>query len=269
MSSLNTLDIIFCIVTILIVIVATYRGVVKEFFSLINWIIAFALSYLLSPLLSKIFINYFDNKLILYISIRMAVFLVSFISFILLTSRFVEDLNFSFNYYLNKFLGAVFGIFKSILIFGLVYSLYNCFFDYALGQKLISKNSNKMPTWYTDSYSSSVINIAGNTLDPVVQVFISFLKVNYSDVLHLDKTIENKIESRFKFNPDGDQEIQNNPEPKSNMQPQPEINPSNILDSNTANQKKDIGKSDSKKNDSGYDKIDIQKMQNLIEIINQ
>jgi len=262
MSNINTLDLVFFITTFLIVLVATYRGFIKEFFSVINWTIAFALSYLLSPFLSKFLVNYFESKLILNISVRIGLFIFSFIIFMLLTSNFVEDLTFSFNVYINKFFGAFFGFFKSILIFGLIYSLYNCFFDYALGQKLIAKNTNKMPSWYTNSYSSSVIDFAGNIIDPAVRGFIGFLKINYSEVLKVDKKIEKKIENKFKYDTLKDFEM--NDSVNVHLQQQ---NP-NEVDQKIPDQPK-VQPNFNIKNDSGYDKKDIEKMQKLIEIINK
>ena len=262
MSNINTLDLVFFITTFLIVIVATYRGLIKEFFSVINWTVAFTISYLLSPFLSKFLVNYFDGKLILNVSVRIGLFIISFIVFMLLTSRFVEDLTFSFNVYINKLFGAFFGFFKSILIFGLIYSLYNCFFDYALGQKLITKNTRKMPLWYTNSYSSSIIDFAGDTVDPVVKGFIGFLKINYSEVLKPDNKIEKKMENKFKYNSLKEVEIYDSA--NTHLQQQ---NPSDV-DKTTTDQPK-AKPNFNLKNDSGYDKKDIEKLQKLIEIINK
>ena len=133
MNSFNNLDIIFFLTTLAIVSVACYRGAVKEVFSLLNWIIAFALSYLISPFLSHKLSPFFDSKLTLDVSTRIFIFVISFIAFLLFTSNFTRDLTESINTYINRFLGLCFGFIKSILIFGLFYSLYNCFFDYALG----------------------------------------------------------------------------------------------------------------------------------------
>jgi uncharacterized membrane protein required for colicin V production len=257
MSSIATLDIVFCSTTLLIVVVATYRGVIKEFFSLLNWTVSFILSYLLAPLLSKVFANMVESKLVLNVSLRIIIFMISFLIFMLLTSKFVEDLTFSINTYLNKILGMIYGVFKSILIFGLIFSLYNCFFDYALGQKLINKNANKMPKWYLDSYSSSIISFSGDLIDPIVKGFIGFLKFNYSDVIKIDK----KIQTKYQYDKIDDLENSDNlPQNQNNSSNQ------NISQKNIEPQNKTINIKNN--DDNGYDKQDIQKLQKLIEIIN-
>ena len=252
MNSFNNLDAIFFLTTLAIVFVACYRGAVKEVFSLLNWIIGFALSYLISPFLSQQLSPFFDSKLILDVSTRIVIFMISFITFLLLTSRFTSDLTESINTYLNRFLGLCFGLLKSLLIFGLFFSLYNCFFDYALGRRLVKSESSRMPKWFIESYSAPIISFSGDLIDPVVRGFIGILKINFSDVLKIQDTVKYKAEDleKIKLIDDEQQNYQNeNPTPKKSE-----------IKKNSFTQQK---------NDLGYDKKDIEKMQKLIEIINQ
>ena len=254
MGTFNILDIIFFTTTLFIVLVACYRGVVKEVFSLLNWIIAFALSYLVSPYLANLISPYFDSRLVLDVSVRIIVFTISFIAFFFLTGSFTQDLSDSINRYINRILGLFFGAFKSLLIFGLIFSLYNCFFDYALGKRFVRKDTAKMPTWFKDAYSSSIISFSGELLDPVVRGFIGILKINFSDILKTPEIIKtNSFENEYgkELLKEKTSEIQNN----SNIEtPKPEIKKNNFTQ---------------QKNELGYDKKDIEKMQRLIEIINQ
>ena len=257
MNSFNNLDAIFFLTTLAIVAVACYRGAVKEVFSLLNWIIAFALSYLISPFLSHQLSPFFDSKLILDVSTRIFIFMISFIIFLLLTSSFTSDLTESINTYLNRFLGLCFGFLKSILIFGLFFSLYNCFFDYALGRRLVKNESSRMPKWFTDSYSAPIITFSGELIDPVVRGFIGILKINFSDALKLQDAVKYKIDKDIQKNnlfEDGGQQ-----------------NLENYQNENLEPKKSEIKKNSftQQKNDLGYDKKDIEKMQKLIEIINQ
>ncbi len=255
MNSFNNLDAIFFLTTLAIVFVACYRGAVKEVFSLLNWIIGFALSYLISPFLSQQLSPFFDSKLIVDVSTRIVIFMISFITFLLLTSRFTSDLTESINTYLNRFLGLCFGLLKSLLIFGLFFSLYNCFFDYALGRRLVKSESSRMPKWFTESYSAPIISFSGDLIDPVVRGFIGILKINFSDVLKIQDTVKYKEEDleKIKLLDDEQQNFRNyqneNPTPKKSE-----------TKKNSFTQQK---------NDLGYDKKDIEKMQKLIEIINQ
>ena len=254
MGAFNILDIIFFTITLFIVIVACYRGAVKEVFSLLNWIIAFALSYLISPYLADAISPYFESRLVLDVVVRIVTFMLSFIAFFLLTGRFTQDLSESINIYINRFLGLCFGAIKSLLIFGLLFSLYNCFFDYALGKRFVRKDSAKMPKWFNDSYSSSIISFSGELLDPAVRGFIGILKINFSDILKTPEIIKtNNYENEYM------KEVLKEKSPEnqniSNIEaPKPEVKKNNFTQ---------------QKNDLGYDKKDIEKMQKLIEIINQ
>jgi membrane protein required for colicin V production len=223
-------------------VVACYRGFIKEAFSLLNWTIAFALSYLISPFLANAISGYFDSRLIVDIVTRTLIFTVSFVVFFLLTADFSRDLTESTNIHLNRFLGLCFGLIKSLLIFGLIFALYNCFFDYALGRRLVKKDSDKVPNWFKEAYSAPLISFSSDLLDPVVRGFIGILKINFSDTIKLEEKIDYKIDDIEKFK---NNEIINEPLGiKKNNNPQ-------------------------QKNDLGYDKKDIEKMQRLIEIINQ
>lgn len=252
MNSFNNLDIIFFLTTLAIVSVGCYRGAVKEVFSLLNWIIAFALSYLISPFLSHKLSPFFDSKLTLDVSTRIFIFVISFIAFLLFTSNFTRDLTESINTYINRFLGLCFGFIKSILIFGLFYSLYNCFFDYALGRRLVKNESTRMPKWFINSYSAPIITFSGDLIDPVVRGFIGILKINFSDALKIQDVVKYKIDE----NNDADNLLNNGEQ---------------NLNENLDPKKSEIKKNSftQQKNDLGYDKKDIEKMQKLIEIINQ
>jgi len=249
MNSISILDLIFFITTLLIISVACYRGAVKEIFSILNWILAFGLSYLISPFLADFLTPYFDSRLILDIIVRISVFIISFIIFFLSTGSFTQDLSESFNVYLNRLLGLCVGAIKSLLIFGLIFSLYNCFFDYALGKRYVKNEGDRMPKWFSSSHSASIITFSGELLDPAVRGFIGILKINFSEILKTPEII--------KTNSDQNEFIKEATSEKT-FEPF-----KNNIENNNKN------KFTQQKNDLGYDKKDIEKMQRLIEIINQ
>jgi uncharacterized membrane protein required for colicin V production len=160
------------------------------------------------------------------------------------------------NTYLNRFLGLCFGLLKSLLIFGLFFSLYNCFFDYALGRRLVKSESSRMPKWFTESYSAPIITFSGELIDPIVRGFIGILKINFSDALKIQDGIKYKVEEGVE---------------KDNLLDNNQQNFKNYQNENPTPEKSEIKKNNftQQKNDLGYDKKDIQKMQKLIEIINQ
>jgi len=249
----TTFDFIFFIVTTIIVLIAFYRGIVKEFFSLINWILSFAVSYLLSPFLCDLLANYFDSKLVLNISVRLGLFLLSFVIFLFSTIRLAYDLTDSMNIYLNRILGIFLGAVKSLILFGAVYSLYNCFFDYALGQKIVAKNKYRLPSWYINSYSSGIVSKTGELVDPVVRGFFSLAKKNVDDFIKIDEVVKPKIENDLisKYADEIESDI---------------VIKKPVDDENNKN--KIVKPAPKKPNDVGYEKKDIEKMQKLIEIIN-
>lgn len=112
-----------------------------------------------------------------------------------------------------------------------------------------------MPKWFTESYSAPIISFSGDLIDPVVRGFIGILKINFSDVLKIQDTVKYKEEDleKNKLLDDEQQNFRNyqneNPTPKKSE-----------TKKNSFTQQK---------NDLGYDKKDIEKMQKLIEIINQ
>jgi hypothetical protein len=111
-----------------------------------------------------------------------------------------------------------------------------------------------MPKWFNDSYSSSIISFSGELLDPAVRGFIGILKINFSDILKTPEIIKsNSYENEYM------KEVLKEKSPEnqniSNIEaPKPEVKKNNFTQ---------------QKNDLGYDKKDIEKMQRLIEIINQ
>lgn len=248
----TTFDFIFFVISAIIVLIAFYRGIIKEFFSLINWILSFAMSYLLSPILCDLLVNFFDSKLVMNISVRIVVFLLTFVIFLFSTIRLANDLTESMNIYLNRSLGILLGAVKSLILFGAVYSLYNCFFDYALGQKIVAKNKYRLPAWYLNSYSSPIVTKTGEFVDPVVRGFFSIAKKNVNDLIKIDDVVKPKIENELisKYADEIETDI---------------VIKKPVDDENNKNK---IGRPIKKNNDVGYDKKDIEKMQKLIEIIN-
>jgi len=249
--SLTTFDFTFFTITAIIMLIAFYRGIVKEIFALINWILSFTASYLLYPILCELFFDLFKNKLVMNISIRSFTFIFVFIIFQFSTSSLIIDVSNSINRHLNRFLGFLFGAIKSLVLFGVVYSLYNCFFDYALGKKMVKKNT--MPSWYLSSYSSALVTKAGELVDPVVRGFFSLAKKNVDDFIKIDEVVKPKIENDLisKYADEIESDI---------------VIKKPVDDENNKNK---IEKPAPKKpNDVGYEKKDIEKMQKLIEIIN-
>ena len=117
----NIIDILILIIILTSCIVATFRGFIKETFSIISWIFSLFVAF---NLFEK-----FKLELIDYISQKIVIDVIAF-SFPFLTTLFISHLiskwlspkfNFSEILFLDKVFGFLFGILRGALIVVLFY----------------------------------------------------------------------------------------------------------------------------------------------------
>ena len=117
----NIVDILILIIILTSCIVATFRGFIKETFSIISWIFSLFVAF---NLFEK-----FKLELVDYISQKIVIDVIAF-SFPFLTTLFISHLiskwlspkfNFSEILFLDKVFGFLFGIFRGALIVVLFY----------------------------------------------------------------------------------------------------------------------------------------------------
>ena len=166
----NVVDIVFITSALIIIAIASFRGLIKEVFSLINWATAFVASYLLSGIVAKIFSQYSTlNITIIQFIASSAIFIIVFLVMIFSTSGLVKEITSAFPPALNNFLGVIFGAFKTLLIFGLLYATYLTVSQIATGHKI---NANKTPAIISSAKTGSIIKYSGELLQPMVYGFI-------------------------------------------------------------------------------------------------
>ena len=90
-TTFNIFDLIFAVGSFIFILVAFFRGFVKELFALFNWIIAISLSYLLAPYAAKFVETYSHNKLIVSVASGSMVFVVIFIIVVFSTRGLAHD----------------------------------------------------------------------------------------------------------------------------------------------------------------------------------
>lgn len=243
MSSFNILDLVFFTFTIIFVLTAFFRGFVKEVFSLLNWIVSLTLSYLLTPYVTDLLADHFDNRLILDGITRSLLFILFFILTAISTSGLRDSLQDKMPKIFDRSLGVFFGFVKTLLIFGFIYSLYFNLYGMLLGKKL-EEGTKKEPQWLVDAKSYSLLKFAGDTLDPVVKKFFDSITKNLDQVIPKDKNLDEKIDEIMK-----DKDLQ----------------------SETKKAEDVVKKASDVKTDSdvGYNKKDIEKMNHLIDIIDK
>jgi uncharacterized membrane protein required for colicin V production len=236
-ETLNWLDLAFASLAIIFVITAFFRGFVREVFSLFNWIVAIILSHLIAPYASELAIIYSKNKLVADIVSRSMIFIAAFIIFAISTSKLCKTLKEKMPQYFDKSLGVLWGLLKTLLVFGIAYSiLINAFTS--LSERKIDENSEQFPIWLKEAKCFSILKFSGEIVDPSVKLFFDEMVKNFDQVI---------------------------PNPKSELDQK--------INEVIGKKKTELNENNNESNldikDSGYNKKDIEKMNHLIEIIDK
>jgi len=193
MSAFNFIDLTFLFFTFIFVVTALFRGLIKEVFAFANWIISFILSYLLAPYLSEFMKSYITTKIIADLSSRGLIFLVVFITIALSTSGLVKSLREATPKTIDRALGAVFAVFKTLIIFGCVYSIYANMYGFLLGNKLNSKENIEHPKFFLEAKSFKLMQSWGGFVDPAVKLFFDAIAENMEYAIIKSMSFEDKI----------------------------------------------------------------------------
>jgi membrane protein required for colicin V production len=238
-TTINILDLVFITFTIIFVVTAFFRGFVKEVFALFSWILALTLSYLLAPYAADLLGKFYNNKLAIDISARSIIFVIVFFVTATSTSGLCKSLKDKVPLVFDRSLGVLFGLIKTLLIFGFVYALALNLFGFLLG-KASATATDKMPIWLKEAKCYSILRFSGEILDPLVKKFFDAATENFDQVIPKPKNLDEKID---------------------------EV----VDEKNKATENLDASSDDLQKalKDSGYNKKDIEKMNRLIEIIDK
>ncbi|NBV05811.1 MAG: CvpA family protein [Proteobacteria bacterium] len=247
----NTFDLIFIALSLIFITVAFFRGFVKEISSLVIWIIALSISYFGAPIMSELLASYCSNKVVLDIASRSILFIVSFFILLLSTSGLINDLKEKVPPIFDRSLGILYGILKTLLIFGAFYAATANIYSYLLGKKQDS-DSKKVPAWLANASFGNIVRISGEIVDPAVEAFIGAITKNFDksnfikkDQESEDKTLDDKINETV------DEDVKTIDQKKGSK-------PSKKIDNKTS---EDLEK------ETGYNKKDIDKMNRLIDVI--
>ena len=150
----NIVDIFILIIILTSCIVATFRGFIKETFSIISWIFSLFVAY---NLFEK-----FKSELVEYISQRIVVDVIAF-SFPFLATLFISHLiskwlspkfNFSEILFLDKVFGFLFGTLRGTLIVILLY----------LGFLYLIGKEKKLPNLILEAYTYEYLKYTTDAL---------------------------------------------------------------------------------------------------------
>ena len=238
MTNFNLLDLAFIGFGLLFMIIAFFRGFIKEIFALINWVIAIGLSYLLSPLGIKLFSLYSSNKLIVNFGSQILIFVLVFIIIGITTSKLSANLKKSLPSSIDQSLGILYGLFKNLLIFGIIYSITNNFY-LNVNKSSANKEMVYMPGWLTSAKSYKIIKSCGEIIDPIAKNLINKTM----------KNVEVELNNSNSNDHDLDQES------------------GQIFKQAQDLKSGDSGSNNDPDNNAGYSKKEIEKMDRLIDVI--
>ena len=159
-------DIIIFIIIILSSFTAAWRGLTKEFTTILVWVISIILSNLsytkLIPYTEPFLKIYIDFQLIISIINWIIPFFICLITLTIVNVFFVSKLISPINFIIDSFLGLIFGIFRGIFIVCIIY----------LSLIFIVGNENSLPNDIKSSYSLSITRNISTKI-------IEFLPKNY------------------------------------------------------------------------------------------
>lgn len=247
LSYFNIVDLVFLFFTLIFVITALFRGFIKELFAFSNWIISFCLSYALAPYFGDLLKNYIKNKMIADLSARGLIFLVVFLIIAISTSGLVKHLKEAIPRSLDKGLGVLFAFLKTLIIFGLVYSIYANMYGLLLGNKLNEKQEIEHPKILSEAKTFLIIKKWGDLVDPAVKLFFDAISKNIEFAITKSINLDEKMNKMIEDNP---------------------VDPEGL--NNLINQDSELNKETKQViPESGYEKKDIDKINNLIETIDK
>lgn len=195
----NLFDTAFLVFALIFTVTAFFRGFVKEIFSLFNWAIAYLMSYLLAPYAVLLFSSY-SNAVVVGIIVRSVLFLIFLVASAMLTSGLCKELRTRIPTPFDKSLGVLYGLMKTLLVFGVIYSLIINSFS-ALSGKEIDENSSQYPRWLSEARSHDIIKFSGEILDPAIRMVFDSVRGNFDGKIPtpesvLDEKINDMLEEK-------------------------------------------------------------------------
>ncbi len=289
-TTFNMFDLIFVAASFIFILVAFFRGFVKELFALFNWIVTISLSYLLAPYAAKFVETYSHNKLIVNVASGSMVFVVIFIIMAFATRSLAHDWKDKMPENLDRILGVFYGAFKSLLIFGLFYAVVINFYSILLGNAQIAEDAkpkkhhelskNKkhkdgeedldqdLPEWLNKAKCFSIIKFAGEIVNPLVSKAIDSMETNLLDEIKPTKI--NSDDAVEDVSEDDENGVGDDVGGSAGALSEKDGVGANASSKKSENSAKTLHqkKPSEKYDDTGYSKKEIEKMNRLIEIVN-
>jgi membrane protein required for colicin V production len=127
MSGLTTIDLIVVAIVSLSGLVALWRGLIRETFSIIEWIASAYVALRLAPTFQPMLSGIITPPWLAWIAGFIPTFLIIFVPLSMLTHRFAEFVKQSEISAVDRTLGLIFGVGRGLVIIGLSYIAYASF----------------------------------------------------------------------------------------------------------------------------------------------
>ncbi len=258
-TTFGLFDLAFIFGLVIFIALAFFRGFVREFFSLINWIVSIFATIFLSDYVAMGLKTFISSHFVVNLSSFVLAFLVAFIISTIVTRKFGTVIREKVPFTTDQVLGVAYGFLKTFLVFGLIFSFavngHGVIFN-----KSGKKYKDSMPSWLYTSKFRSVISPFGNALDPVVKMILKKISPKFKVK---DKKQEEKESSGFFdfFKSKPDEKGDEKDDEKSVKKKVKKLEPYTAFGKN-------LQKDSEKIENRGYNKKQIEKMDRLIEIVN-
>ena len=135
-------DFIFLSLTIFSSLIGLSRGFIKEFLSLIKWLLSMYIAFISFEKTKIILSSFLKDTEILDLIAAISTFLLTFLILSLIFNFLSKFLSLKGIGFIDKSLGFLFGLLRMILIFCLIFIIYTDVFY-----------NQEKPSWFNDSYS--------------------------------------------------------------------------------------------------------------------
>jgi membrane protein required for colicin V production len=123
----TTIDLIVIAVILISAVIALYRGLVRETFSIFEWVASAYAAIRLAPIFQPMLAGIVEPPWLAWIAVFIGTFLIVLIPLSIMTHRFAELVKRSEIGAIDRALGFVFGIGRGLVIVGLAYIAYASF----------------------------------------------------------------------------------------------------------------------------------------------
>ena len=135
-------DFIFLSLTIFSSLIGLSRGFIKEFLSLIKWLVSLYIAFISFEKTKIVLSSFLKDTEVLDLIAAISTFLLTFLILSLIFNFLSKFLSLKGIGFIDKSLGFLFGLVRMMLIFCLIFIIYTDVFY-----------NQEKPSWFNDSYS--------------------------------------------------------------------------------------------------------------------